>query len=501
MIDIVLHGVLGTLILLLYLLPIAMLFTQWGDVVFSGFPDKWRCRVSLFLGCMGMVISGAFYSWLEYHERFSWRDAYKRGSEEQWVWFFSSAQYWISALVVFFLIAVLFTAYTYRKYLARNEADLAGRGRCLCFFAVLDEKVQKICAFVRSGKAMVILYFYMVFSLGTLPGYRYAFDTLNDMQLHTPIASEYSLWFYVLIALGVIAYIRLRCAILRLPPLQSVGLLVLLLLGIVVSGALLYQLSDRLLSFERLGKHSDYWGSFQAKYSMTFLLTLFPLFYIGGSLRLLKTLVTEPSLSLPIADYHSPWQQRLAALLADSRRWPFAALLCLLPLFLAAWALLQIFGQQPEAALRVFTETSDWTLSQKISPRTVEYRGHYLCTVAAFGHARLVKPLRWGVRYGNPIIVNRQLLIANAFEDLLMEHFPKTHHRIRALYDRYGYPLSKHIQNPWSSDVVFVLMKPVEWLFLAALYAFDRFPEQRIARQYTLNADCKGRETAKTAKT
>ncbi|WP_394334798.1 DUF6688 family protein [Niastella vici] len=33
-------------------------------------------------------------------------------------------------------------------------------------------------------------------------------------------------------------------------------------------------------------------------------------------------------------------------------------------------------------------------------------------------------------------------------------------------------------------DVVYLLMKPAEWLFLLTLYTFDRKPENRIAKQY-----------------
>jgi hypothetical protein len=40
--------------------------------------------------------------------------------------------------------------------------------------------------------------------------------------------------------------------------------------------------------------------------------------------------------------------------------------------------------------------------------------GHYLCTVSAKGHKKLVKPIRAGIRRGSRISVNHQLLIANA---------------------------------------------------------------------------------------
>ena len=48
----------------------------------------------------------------------------------------------------------------------------------------------------------------------------------------------------------------------------------------------------------------------------------------------------------------------------------------------------------------------------------------------------------------------------------------------------YGYPLSMHINKPWQADLIYIIMKPLEWLFLITLYLFDVNPENRIAVQY-----------------
>lgn len=130
---------------------------------------------------------------------------------------------------------------------------------------------------------------------------------------------------------------------------------------------------------------------------------------------------------------------------------------------------------------------SDWTLSQQVSPPPEYYHGHYLCTVALKGDERLVKPTRCGVRYGIKIIVNRQLCVANAFEQCIQEKLPKFHRLIRHIYDKYGYPLSKYITTPKRANIVYILMKPLEWLFVLFLYTVDKKPENRIAMQYTKN--------------
>ena len=130
--------------------------------------------------------------------------------------------------------------------------------------------------------------------------------------------------------------------------------------------------------------------------------------------------------------------------------------------------------------------SADWTFSKQTPPPPSDYEGHYLCTVAAGGHKKVVKPLRFGSRRGATIIVNRQLCIANAFEEVIQIKFPSFHRMVRHIYDTYGYPLSKLIINPLRADVVYIIMKPLEWIFLLFLYLVDVRPEQRIRNQYVL---------------
>lgn len=143
-----------------------------------------------------------------------------------------------------------------------------------------------------------------------------------------------------------------------------------------------------------------------------------------------------------------------------------------------------LFGQTPDELIRVWTNTAEWNLSLQTPPPKVPYDGHYLCTVAANGHPKLVRPLRTGKRGGHPILVNRQLMIANAFEDLIRERTPRFHRAVRTFYDKTGFPISRYITTKWRSDAVYLLMKPLEWGVLLVLYLFDPRPEDRIAVQY-----------------
>lgn len=157
----------------------------------------------------------------------------------------------------------------------------------------------------------------------------------------------------------------------------------------------------------------------------------------------------------------------------------------ILPIAIICEILYVLLGQGVDGFIKAFTMTADWTFSTQIPPPPLEYHGHYLCTVAAGGHEKVVKPVRYGVRRNHKIVVNRQLLIANAFEDLITDQFPKAHRRIRNFYDTYGYPVSRHITTRTRADIVYILMKPLEYIFLVYLYMFDTHPENRIAVQYS----------------
>ena len=174
---------------------------------------------------------------------------------------------------------------------------------------------------------------------------------------------------------------------------------------------------------------------------------------------------------------------------------PVLVILCL-PLLVLLAAVLLLFGQKPDSIIRAFTDTYKQGLSQLDHQcEGVVCPGHYLCTIAAKGHPHLVKPLRTGVRAGRSIICNRQLLIANAFEEWLEQEAPFLHQHLRKHYNKIGGFLHRHyhvFNHKWVSDAVYIMMKPLEWGFILFLYLFDKSPEDRIAVQY-LSADERSR--------
>lgn len=183
--------------------------------------------------------------------------------------------------------------------------------------------------------------------------------------------------------------------------------------------------------------------------------------------------------------YTKRWEKQLYNLLHYNlwKKYPVLMLLCL-PFITMVSQILTLLGQKPDAIILAFTQTYHYTFSELICTYNHNTDCHYLCTVAAQGHTKFVKPTRLGIRNGNSIVVNRQLLIANAFEDILEDKFPKIHRIVRRNYDKYGFPLSKYIKNKWSSDITYLVMKPLEWIFLIVIYCVDQKPENRIAIQY-----------------
>ena len=171
-------------------------------------------------------------------------------------------------------------------------------------------------------------------------------------------------------------------------------------------------------------------------------------------------------------------------ILGKAGTWPVIALLATIPLLGAVLGISVLMGQRPDALIAAWTETADWNLSQMTPPPNVQMDEHYLCTVAAGGHGKIVKPLRMGERNGHRVVVNRQLEVANAFELVLEWKSPRLHHVVRSFYDKYGFPIARCIRTRTACDIVYFIMKPLEWFFVIVLYMTLAHPENVIAVQY-----------------
>lgn len=290
-------------------------------------------------------------------------------------------------------------------------------------------------------------------------------NPLYNNQRHTPIAKDEVLTIGVLVAVAIVGYLILKLFnITKIPPVIAVFSIGAMYLGIGVC----------LLWMVQLG-------------SSQLMLLLFPLNCVLLALKCIKKAVVEFQLHASTLSESEDKSSKLGSLFrvfGQSKNWPWLAFLAALPLLGGIVVVLLLFGQQPDSVIRAWTQTSDWTLSQQIAPPNVEMDEHYLCTVAAAGHRKVVKPHRMGVRHGHRVTVNRQLCIANAFEQIMEERIPTIHRWVRGLYDTYGYPFAKKVRSPYLADIIYVLMKPAEYLFLFVIYLCDAHPENRIALQY-----------------
>lgn len=294
------------------------------------------------------------------------------------------------------------------------------------------------------------------------------YEVVNTMQTHYSIASEFLPSFAIPYGLGllcilIITYIPVK----MLPPIVG---------AFSVAGVLIGNIMQIVYAIH-ISKNVNDWSLLLYVFHLNiFILSISTIrFQIKEQVALIK----ERNIT-----YQKQWLNKLYQWLGRTEHMAIFIFVCMIVLIAVLDIIFILMGQGADGPVKAFTMTADWTFSQQIPPPPTEYDGHYLCTVAAGGHDKIVKPLRYGKRRGQMIIVNRQLCVANAFEELIQEKMPRFHTCIRSFYDTYGYPVSKHITTPYRADVIYILMKPLEWIFLLVLYTFDVNPEKRIGRQY-----------------
>lgn len=322
---------------------------------------------------------------------------------------------------------------------------------------------------VYPGMLMTIAAFELSASLQGISSYDYDV-ALKVGELHTPLHSEYAWIIWIAIVLGIVGLLILGIfKPNKLPPLISAFSIASVILGLI-AGIFLY---------------------IQLYYNCTDLCYLLCLLYLVNvimiAVRRIRSHIIE---HVCIANeretaYRTKFGAWLGKIMSKVSTMTLFSFMMIFPIAAVLEILSLIFGQGADGFIKAFTMTADWTFSTQIPPPPLEYDGHYLCTVAAGGHKKIVKPIRFGTRLNHKIIVNRQLLAANAFEDLIMEKLPRFHKAVRGFYDKFGYPLSRHITTPFRADIVYILMKPLEYLFVFVLYLFDDQPENRIAVQYS----------------
>lgn len=347
----------------------------------------------------------------------------------------------------------------------------------ILFFIPIVLVLIELSLFVKNGKRTKPIWGQLVVDIiGMIPlpilflmvlDYGQTNDCCGDSAFFSP---KHRLSMYVCIGLCLFAFFLVRYSNVLFPPLIELFLNVLLVLGIVLNGLIAVQWEAEPLLFWILG-------------SMPVII----LTAIALSEQQQKILAY---LSAPndMPNRLAWWILRLQPFL----KYPLLLILCL-PVLVILSSILLIFGQKPDSFIRAFTDTYKHGFSQlNHECANVKCGGHFLCSVAANGHQNVVKPQRLGVRAGKTIVCNRQLLIANAFEEVLEEYLPTLHAFIRHRYNLVGKVIHKYygiFGNKYLSDTIYFLMKPAEWFFLLVLYCVDKKPENRIAKQYLSQSD------------
>ena len=195
------------------------------------------------------------------------------------------------------------------------------------------------------------LFSFLLFILG-LSGYNLNYDeapVIGSGDRYTPFASEQ---LNTLLLYGS-AY-SLACWQLwkrgdLLPPLQKVGALVFLLLGLLIHGTVVIQVAGALF----LNTGSPYSPGAEA-----LLLLVFPIMSIAFGVKLLNRAIGAESKNAVARTYKSPFLHFLNQLLLRRFSAPCWALILLLPVFLLCTLLLIVLGQDANSLVKVFTDTA-----------------------------------------------------------------------------------------------------------------------------------------------
>lgn len=230
-------------------------------------------------------------------------------------------------------------------------------------------------------------------------------DAIYTYQLHNPFHSEYGITIALILFLAyaglmILCYFNPE----KLSPLISAISTAMTIIGIIVAAFVFVQLSYNFTVIHLM--------LYLYYFNIIIIAARRIKFHISEQVRLINERQTV---------FRHKFTYNLYSLMSTISKMTSFSFLMIFPIAAILEIIFIILGQGPDGVIKAFTMTADWTFSTQTPPPPIEYEGHYLCTVAAGGHKKMVKPIRLGKRLGKTIVVNRQLLTANAFEDLIIE--------------------------------------------------------------------------------
>jgi len=352
----------------------------------------------------------------------------------------------------------------------------------LCVYSSAIYVILKVLRNSVHRTEFLILFFYIfswiLFAIGWNAHESSFNEVINTYRgfCYQPFSGEHLAPWLALYVVYIMTQLSLWLGGKNFSPIIMVAAMIISYVGLAVNALIILQTSFHDQS--TLGQYACGTGPIN-------LLTIAPAFTMVLTISLLVITIKNHTLIIERKNYKNDLLDSMNAFVHEKINHSLHSLLLSLPILLIFVLLLILLGQDPDNFAKVVTDTTTWRYSQQAHPPVLEQQsGHYLCTVAAKGNPEVVKPLFIGRRHGTPIIVNRQLQIANAFEALIEIKWPRLHKGTRTFYDEYGYNLSTRINDERNSNLTYLLMKPLEWFFLIVLYTCCRKPEVLIKKQY-----------------
>ena len=314
-----------------------------------------------------------------------------------------------------------------------------------------------------------------IFALIVMPilGYIFLYIFKEEAEL---LDWNYIVSIWVLTAVNIYFYFFSRKNKFSTGPLTLVVIPSMLIIGIIIA----------IIQFIHFSPFLLYGSAFMIIFPL-FSIFVFPIFSLIQSVILLSTeLYSVLQLNKQIV-LNSNNKSKIIEKLANFYFGKNALIAQLLtfPIFLTvAQFLFIILTEKPDSIIQAFLESSDGIFSQGINDNKRPPQPEYICTIAAYGNSRMVKPLHYGIRGGKVIRVTRQLKICNAFEEVMEEKYPKTQRFLRKQYDNLQIPIDKWKTVTIVSNILYIIIKPMEWFFLIILYLVCKNPETKIGKQY-----------------
>lgn len=204
-----------------------------------------------------------------------------------------------------------------------------------------------------------------LWSLANFSEYDEALRLWSLSGLHTPLAGRYIVSFLFPVIMGYIGYFYLRSHKSKLAPLLYILAISAMIIAGMMQVVYIYQFSTHVMSIDL--SEGILKGIISFLYNPLLYLTFLPLNFIVCSLRLIIKVRKSYNHQSSYAGFKNKWLNKLNNKIIGSKRWIISSFGLTLPLFCVMVLILTLLGQGPDGLSKVFTETSDWALSQKES--------------------------------------------------------------------------------------------------------------------------------------